>query len=390
MIIGTFSVRGCANLTKQKRISQIVRRRSPDVVFLQETKIGKMTENIVNRIWGAEYCEWSAKEADGRAGGIITIWKKDAFVPVFSFHGKGFLGIKGSVKGMIVYYVNIYSQCSLADKRKLWQDLIKWKSKLEVREWVVRGDFNSIKNRKERRGVENTNRDSEMKEFKGFIESLEVIDVQVVGNMFSWIKPNGNARSRLDRILLSEWHICRWDIVAQEVGKRDVSDHKLVWTKTSRTNCWFDHKDFIPFVHKEWSSFVVKGSKEFVIKEKMNKLRERLRWWNLNVFGKVDLKIENDVEALNIIEERMVQMNVTLTEDEIVERRRIQDSFWNKLHTKESILRQKSGLKWMIKGDNNSRYFHTTMKTKIRRNAIIEIVIPQNLPTTFLCSNSFE
>ncbi|XP_058771389.1 uncharacterized protein LOC131644810 [Vicia villosa] len=381
MIIGTFNVRGCNNLMKQKRICQIMGKRKPDVMFIQETNIGKMSGNIVNKIWGGEDCLWSAKEAGGRAGGILTIWRKDSFTPIFSFQGNGFLGIKGTAKGMIIYFINVYSPCNLADKRELWEELLGWKNKLEVGEWVVGGDFNSIKNREKRRGVENFCRVHEMEEFKDFIENLEVIDVQVVGNIFTWIKPNGRASSRLDRIMLSEGLISCWDIVAQEVGKRDISDHKPVWTKSSRMDwgpkvfkvlrCWYEHKDFIPFVQNEWSSLDVRGSKAFVLKEKMKKLRERMRWWNTNVFGKIDLKIEEDVEALNATEDRMTQMNVTLTEEEIKEKRRLQESFWKNLHTKESILRQKSGLKWTIDGDNNSRFFHSTMKSKSRRKAIL-------------------
>ncbi|XP_058774430.1 uncharacterized protein LOC131648711 [Vicia villosa] len=215
---------------------------------------------------------------------------------------------------------------NLSDKRELWMELIYWKNKLDVGEWVVRGDFNSVKKREERRGKENHRRGIEMEEFKCFIENMELIDMQ--------------AESRLDRILLSGGLISKWDVVAQDVGKRDVSDHKP----------------------KEWNSIVIKGSPAFIIKEKLSFLRGRLRWWNLNVFGKVELKIEEIVDELNPLEDKLFHPNANLTEADFASRRIYQESFWHKLHIKEGIINQKSSHKWAKEGDNNTRLFHATMK----------------------------
>lgn len=129
-----------------------------------------------------------------------------------------------------------------------------------------------------------------MEEFRAFISNMELTDLQVLGSLFTWVQPNGKACSRLDRTLLSEDLINRWEVLAQKVGSRDLSDHKPVWTKSCKTewapkafrvlNCWFDHKDFIPFVHKEWSSLVIKGRNAFVLKEKMRLIRARITWGN--------------------------------------------------------------------------------------------------------------
>lgn len=44
--------------------------------------------------------------------------------------------------------------------------------------------------------------------------------------------------------------------------------------------------------------------------------------------------------------------------------------FWNSLHLKESILRQKSRQLWFKDRDKNSRYFHNTLKCRRRGNMI--------------------
>lgn len=41
------------------------------------------------------------------------------------------------------------------------------------------------------------------------------------------------------------------------------------------------------------------GTYGFVVKEKMKKLKEKLKWWNKEVFGVLDLNIEKFVKDLN-------------------------------------------------------------------------------------------
>lgn len=79
---------------------------------------------------------------------------------------------------------------------------------------------------------------------------------------------------------------------------------------------WFDHKEFKEFMSNEWNSFKVMGSKAFVLKEKFKLIRVRIRWWNINVFGWVDLKVEQDVKSMNILEEQIMQFNKEPTKEE--------------------------------------------------------------------------
>lgn len=43
----------------------------------------------------------------------------------------------------------------------------------------------------------------------------------------------------------------------------------------------------------------------------------------------------------------MFQPNATLTEKELADRRLYQESFWQNIHIKESILNQKSSYRWL-------------------------------------------
>lgn len=79
--------------------------------------------------------------------------------------------------------------------------------------------------------------------------------------------------------------------------------------------------------------------KTFYFEEKFKILRGRLCWWNTNVFGWVDMKIEEDVKALNLLEDQLCLLIVQVLEEDVCERSMRQYSIWRNLHFKESILK---------------------------------------------------
>ncbi|XP_058786925.1 uncharacterized protein LOC131661401 [Vicia villosa] len=48
----------------------------------------------------------------------------------------------------------------------------------------------------------------------------------------------------------------------------------------------------------------VHGRGDIVLKEKIRLIKDRLRWWNLNIFGKIDLEVEEGVRVLNESDDR--------------------------------------------------------------------------------------
>lgn len=75
---------------EKKEIRQLLQKGGANMCFIQESNVSQVVEGLITSIWGSMDCKWSAKEADGRARGIITIWKKGVIQPVFSFKGRGF------------------------------------------------------------------------------------------------------------------------------------------------------------------------------------------------------------------------------------------------------------------------------------------------------------
>ncbi|CAJ2637088.1 unnamed protein product [Trifolium pratense] len=209
---------------------------------------------------------------------------------------------------------------------------------------------------------------------------MQVIDVPVLGKKYSWFSADGKSMSRLDRFLMSEDFINTHGISGQWIGERDISDHCPIWLSVASHNWgpkpfrvingWLEHPEFFSFVEKSWKGFIVQGSKAFVLKEKFRLLKDCLRKWNIEVFGLLDLNIDKTVKDLNDIEDLLGGEGVDV---ELTRREGLNKEFWRQLHFKESLLKQKSRMRWVKEGDSNTRFFHESIKSRRRRNQLVAL-----------------
>lgn len=179
----------------------------------------------------------------------------------------------------------MYSPCSGVLKRAMWKDLMETRNKFTVGDWIIGGDFNSVKKRSERVGRSVGSNFSEIKDFLDFIDNSSLVDVSCKGKKFSWFIGDGISKSRIDRFLVSDNVVSSWGVVGQFIGSRDVSDHCPIWLEVDKTdwgsksfkfnNEWFSHLDFLPFMKKEWESLEVRGRGDFILKGKFRIIKER-------------------------------------------------------------------------------------------------------------------
>lgn len=91
------------------------------------------------------------------------------------------------------------------------------------------------------------------------------------------------------------------------------------------------------------------------MKEKLKVLKIELKKWNKEVFGNVDSKVkslESDISGLDTLAEW-----VGLSEDKVKLRRKKFAELRRALNDKESLIRQKSRVKWLKEGDADTSFF---------------------------------
>ncbi|XP_058761237.1 uncharacterized protein LOC131634589 [Vicia villosa] len=141
---------------------------------------------------------------------------------------------------------------------------------------------------------------------------MELVDLPTIGGKFTWIKSNGKSMSRIDRFLLSDDLVEDWKVEGQYIRERDVSDHAPIWLEDNRknwgpkpfkfNNLWFKHDDFETFVKEEWKKIEIRGIGDYCLVEKLKTLKNRLLWWNKNVYGWIDLKINEDGREMHSLD----------------------------------------------------------------------------------------
>ncbi|CAI8597259.1 unnamed protein product [Vicia faba] len=259
-------------------------------------------ESEVDSLWSKGESDWSGKWAEGRFVGILIVWRKGLFVLISSFVEEGFLGIRVFWKGLSIYLVNVYFSCLIDNKRLFWEKLKSFKVFFSKGLWCVGRDFDVVRSFDERIGVSDQFNQRELDEFNDFVYHLDLVDVPLMGNKFTWFNLEGGACSRLDRFLIS-WELCDlWKIKEIMVGEWSLLDHYPLLLVGNHVDwgpnpfklfkCSFDHEEFLPFVENVWNYMVIRGKAGFILKEKLCILKSKLKLWNKEVFGVLDLNVD--------------------------------------------------------------------------------------------------
>jgi len=237
MKIISLNVRGLGGSNKRRYLKELIFKEHVGMVCIQETKCSEFGEENCFNMWGSNEIDWIENGAINNAGGIITLWRRSCFQLSSSVNGSNFSIIEGVWKvgdGVRVTIVNVYSSGSLKEKKAIWDEINAYRACQLNRIWCVVGDFNSIRTKEERKSlVVGSNYSREMREFNEFIEKAELMDIPMVGRKFTWYKPNGTAKSRIDRVLVSKEWMEEWLNSKQIVLSRSVSDHCVLVIKDS-------------------------------------------------------------------------------------------------------------------------------------------------------------
>lgn len=240
-------------------------------ICIQETKLDRCDSYLCRSLWGGSEVEWLFRESVGNSGGLLCLWCKDTFVLQKYFVGNSYLGVKG-VWGQTTtpcFIFNVFSTCSLAGKRALWEKLRGIRANNLNFPWCVVGDFNTIRCPSERRGVSSQFASGEMLDFDEFIDNMGLNDLPLIGRKFTWHRPNGKCISRLDRFLISDEWLSVWQDLAQWSMDRIVSDHNAIVLKPSYKdwglepfrvlNYWLQCMDFHMLFKEKWEALNVSG-----------------------------------------------------------------------------------------------------------------------------------
>ncbi|KAL8530707.1 hypothetical protein ACS0TY_007661 [Phlomoides rotata] len=151
MKVMTFNVRGLGKRMKRKEVKSIIKNNDMDLCCIQETKLEKLESRIGYEIWPGNDFDWAWRDAEGRSGGLISIWNRKLFEKTSSWHSKGLLVVNGrwleDNGGMVI--INVYAPCLFFEKEQLWDTIKMVIAQNDDARICVVGDFNSIREKGE-------------------------------------------------------------------------------------------------------------------------------------------------------------------------------------------------------------------------------------------------
>ncbi|GKV27047.1 hypothetical protein SLEP1_g36255 [Rubroshorea leprosula] len=224
---------------------------------------------------------------------------------------------------------------------------------------------------------------TEMREFDSFIQDAGLVDLPLVGKKYTKYSSNSQCMSRLDRFLLSDEWLAKWGDVKQWGLERSVSDHCPILLKNERVDwgpkpfkffdAWLKQPKCMEVIRKAWNSIAPKGWKGFRLKEKLKRAKNALKEWSGNYMADIDCKIKEAERVIAAVDEK--GEDGTLTTEDIEIRKGGFIKLWRNLRIKESMWQQKTRKMWLKEGDANTKFFHSCVKGRWRRNEINSIQI---------------
>jgi len=125
MKVISYNVRGLGGTEKRVEVRRLVQEKNPNVLCIQESKLGFVDDNVIKAIWVDALFGYSFQSSVGASGGMITVWNNSLLDVWSSTSFDHVLVITGRVilTGEIFVIINVYVPCDSSAKRILWERL---------------------------------------------------------------------------------------------------------------------------------------------------------------------------------------------------------------------------------------------------------------------------
>ncbi|KAD6795328.1 hypothetical protein E3N88_06224 [Mikania micrantha] len=257
-------------------------------IIEEETQLSEVSKIRTGILWGKSKYEFEGVGANGRSGGLLSIWDPGIFQKIKVVVKKNFLLISGKITGYQEMFniVNVYGPQILSDKKDLWVELEKLKNEGSGL-WVFAGDFNEVRNSSERLNSDFSPQGANL--FNQFIFNAQLMEYNMGGHPFTYMRGFGSSYSKLDRFLVCDDFVNRWPNACARSLPRHLSDHSPIILITSNIDfgstpfrffsSWFKYQGIEEVVKSTLGMGGTGNKPDKILASKLTLLKETLREW---------------------------------------------------------------------------------------------------------------
>lgn len=346
-------------------------------IRIQETWLDDYLNIDVRGCWDSSDFDSEGVNAVGRSGGLLCIWNNRLFKKEEVFKDRYFLIVIGRWQNIdeSMVFVNVYGPHNNREKSIMWSKLLHYKNSIPGI-WVVFGDFNDVRRPEERLNSIFCPRSTSR--FNSFIQTAGLHEFNMGGHRFTYFCQDGAKLSKLDRFLVCSNFLARFQNVKVTAHPRELSDHFPVSLTTHTAdfgplpfkffNSWLHKEDLCGLVNSAWDEFCGFGTADAFLAAKLRHVKKKIRNWRNN---NIQAEKKEFVDLRNLIENLDQKSGVNpLSISERSDRNRAMQRLLELERLTVLDLKQKARIRWIIDGDENSRFFHGVVNNRNQRHKI--------------------
>ncbi|KAH7865303.1 hypothetical protein Vadar_004905 [Vaccinium darrowii] len=236
--------------------------------------------------------------------------------------------VVASLGYLMFYNYSCFGGCAMhraSDRRSLWSKLRTLYGSIGNDAWLMLGDFNSVRTQAERVG-------------SGSFDGPFTLDLASKGSWFTWSNRRGGMgfiKSRIDRALVNS----KW--------QDQFLESEAV---------------FQPPVH---------GNPMDVLSQKLRKLKSLLKDFNKEFYSDIHKRVALARDELSILQTQCLALPYDFALHESEKDALLK--YTELVAAEEDFNHQKSRVKWLALGDQNSKFFHKNVKSHVVRSKILSI-----------------
>jgi hypothetical protein len=221
----SWNCRGLGNLQAVWALHQLVKEKSPSIVFLMETLCSKNSMKRIRIRLGFD--SLFVVDPLGRSGGLALLWSKAQLLDIYNYSRSHINAVVKDMDGNEQWrFTGFYGQPNSARREESWA-LLKHLRLFQPLPWLCAGNFNEIVEQKEKCGAD-IRHESQMVGFREALEIYGLGDLGYIGLCFTWSNRRSDAsftQERLDREMANRESCTLFPHVTVTVLAASSSDH---------------------------------------------------------------------------------------------------------------------------------------------------------------------